>query len=760
MRIYPVKRPLCAMILAFIAGLWLSNVSSLLVGGCVFLCLAGAVGYALRLREPRLVLLCLGAALAGFLLMSHTISVQESLAPAHGQEVRIQAEVVRAPDNRRYVDVRVQSLDGHSLTQPVNLRVSRDYKDHAVYECRGVYAFSGALRAPLDRTNPGGYDEATLLAQRGIYSVLDAEEPGTHLEPPPAWAQGVNRLKALYTEILDRYLNPGEQALIAATLFGDVSDLSEDFYMASQQFGIIHIFSVSGLHVTFILGFILALAKLLRRQHSWGLVVLLIPLLTLYTLLSDASAPAIRASLMGVLTLLALRLLRYRDPLTIVALSALMLLIANPTNLWQIGFQLSFLAMLGLIVLPPRLLPLLRRLPQGLADAIAMSLAAELVSIPLVAYYFYTVSPLSTVMNLLVVPFFSLLVPLALVALLLAGLLPGLGALFFLPVKMIITAIVALMNVIYQVAGTMHFHVGQPPLWLVVLYYLVLVTWVLIPLTERRAQGMLLFGTVALVAALCLRPAAPDNLRLAMLDVGQGTGCAAQSADGDWLIFDTGPGADTMAQSLRYYGVDTIEAIVLSHSDSDHIGGCAHLLRDFRVKQLIASPYAQTTEEWKALTPYLKDTTVVTIDTPRRFVAGDAISLECTLLDESKSGEENQNQVVARLTMGPTRFLFTGDSNADVLETLPWREGADVVVVPHHGSKNSWNEAFYRMQDPRLALISAGRANRYGHPHREVTEGLAALSIPTRCTTQSGAILLCETADGLAVAPFVPSYAQ
>lgn len=754
MRIYPVKRPLCAMILAFIAGLWLSNVHSLLVGGCVFLCFIATLCYALRLRQTWVVVACLVASIGGLLFMNHEATLQQGLVPYHNSEVQIKAKIVRAPTHRTYIDASVIALNTHPLPDPINIRIKRDWEDHQVYAVRGVYQFDGTLMAPAIQTNPGGYDERKQLSQRGIYSVFDARATGTPTQAPPAWARTVNHLKGTYTDILSRYLTDGEQALIAATLFGDVADLSDDFYMASQQFGIIHIFSVSGLHVTFILGFILALAKLLRRQNSWGLLLLLIPLLTLYTLLSDASAPAIRASLMGLLTLLALRLLRYRDPVTIVALAAFMLLLANPYNLWQIGFQLSFLAMLGLILLTPRLTPFLKRLPAWLADGIAMSLAAELVSLPMVAYYFYTVSPLSTMMNLLIVPFFSALVPLSLVALLLAGLVPTFGGVFFLPVKALITTIVALMNLVHAFVGTLHFHIGQPPLGLITLYYLVLILFILLPPSATHLRPLVLTSTCALVALLCLRPAAPADLRLSMFDVGQGTGCAYQSAKGDWLVFDTGPGADTLAQSLRYYGVDRIDTIVLSHADSDHIGGLAHLLRDFHVKQLIASPYAQTTEAWQSLTPYLKDTSIVSTDRDLTLTA-DGLTLECVLREESEQANENANQVVAHLSDDTTNYLFSGDSNAEVLNTLPWRTPTQIIVVPHHGSKNSWNEAFYRTHAPTLALISAGHNNRYGHPHKEVTEGLAALAIPTYLTAKDGAIQLFDTDNGLAINTFL-----
>ena len=169
--------------------------------------------------------------------------------------------------------------------------------------------------------------------------------------------------------------------------------------------------------------------------------------------------------------------------------------------------------------------------------------------------------------------------------------------------------------------------------------------FLLVPLNAPRIHALALTAVCALVAALCLRPAAPADLRLSMFDVGQGTGCAYQSTNGDWLVFDTGPGSDALAQSLRYYGVNRIDTIVLSHGDADHIGGLAHLLRDFHVKQLIASPAAQTSEEWQMLTPYLKDTAIINANRALTFHA-DGLSLECILRDIGTDDKENANQVI------------------------------------------------------------------------------------------------------------------
>ena len=757
MRIYPVKRPLCAIIFAFILGLWLSNTTNVTVFGCAFLCLVGIFIYCCRrLRQPLLFVVCVLTFAGGFLFMSHAATINQGLVPWHGDQVTIEATVVRAPRDGHFIDGRVVAVNGHTLEDAVNLRIKRAFGDEATYAERGTYRFEGQLTAPDIQTNPGGFDEETMLAQRGIFSTLRAKAPGQQTAAPPPWMQGLAHLTDRYTEILQQNLNPGEQALIIATLFGDVSDLSEDFYTLSQQFGIIHIFSVSGFHVTFILGFLLAIARLLHRQNSWGLLVLLVPLLTLYTLLSGASAPSIRASLMGILALLALRLLRYRDPLTIVALAAAMLLIANPYNLGQIGFQLSFLAMLGIILITPRLQALLTTLPNWLSSSIALSLGAELACLPLVAYYFYIFSPLSVLMNLIIVPWFSLLVPLALVAILITGCIPALGPLVFLPLRMIITVIVALMNIVHTCTGTMHVYIGQPSAGLLIAYYACLVLFILLPLGKRPPRLAALGAVSLCLLAVLLHPTTADNLRLTAVDVGQGSGALYHSAENDWLVFDTGPGKDTMAQTLRYYGVNDIEAIVISHSDSDHITGTAHILRDFDVRYVIAAAYAQKSEAWAALAPYLGDTKVITVEHPLHFKAAGGLQLDCALCGADQEGQANSNQVVSQLKEQKLTILFPGDADNEALTEIPWQQPVNVVLVPHHGSRSSYSDDFYRTYDPQLAIISAGRHNRHGHPHTEVTEGLASLSIPTLCTADTGAIMLYDTKQGLAIETFLP----
>ena len=789
MRSYPVKRPLCAMTLFFIMGLWVCAMRADAAGWGVFFLPFLALVVLGVATDARRTLACALAFVVGFALLFGDYSASQALTPLHGEDATIALKVTRAPTGATYVDGEVLSVDGQMLEEPVRLRVKRSYGDTTPYSVRAVYSFMGSLTAPEVQRNPGGFDEKTMLARKGIFTPLETKKPATLVAAAPAWSQRVSAIKTRAFAVCDAYLDEGEAALVKAVLFGDVSALSDDFYTASQQFGIIHIFSVSGLHVGFILAFILGVAKLLRREHSPWLLALLVPLLSLYTLLCEASPPSIRASLMGILGLLTLRLLRYRDTLTLLALAALALLISDPFNLFSIGFELSFLAMLGVVVIAPRIEALLHPLPRTLSVGIATSLGAELATAPLVTYYFYMLTPLSTVMNLLVVPFFSVLVPLALLAILGALVLPFLGTLFFLPIKGLILVILALMDGMRVFTGMLHFYVGQPSVWFIIVLYAAVLLFCLsanrpslslapqccqldakrsganaigAPQRAEKPQqknksnnksALILVLCFTMLATLVVRPAVPENLRLTMVDVGQGSGSVYHSEEGAWLVFDTGPSKDTMAQYLRYAGCNHIEGVVLSHSDSDHITGLAHLLRDFKVDAVFASAVAQDSNEWQTLVPYLKKTQVVTITKDTTLTLGESATLRLSLVDESKEASENANQVVARLEGASASYLFPGDSNKDALRDLA--RPTDVVLVPHHGSKNSWSQAFYQAVQPKLALISAGVNNRYGHPSLVVTDGLTDLHIPYRTTARSGAVILYDTENGLAMETFI-----
>ena len=759
MRSYPVKRPLCAMTLFFIMGLWVCAMRADAAGWGVFFLPFLALVLLGVATDARRALACALAFVMGFALLFGDYSASQALTPLHGEDATIALKITRASIGATYVDGEVLSVDGQMLEEPVRLRVKRPYGDTTPYSVRAVYSFMGSLTAPEMQRNPGGFDEKTMLARKGIFTTLETKKPATLVAAAPAWSQRVSAIKTRVFAVCDTYLDEGEAALVKAVLFGDVSALSDDFYTASQQFGIIHIFSVSGLHVGFILAFILGVAKLLRREHSPWLLALLVPLLSLYTLLCEASPPSIRASLMGILGLLALRLLRYRDTLTLLALAALALLISDPFNLFSIGFELSFLAMLGVVVIAPRIEALLHPLPRTFSVGIATSLGAELATAPLVTYYFYMLTPLSTVMNLLAVPFFSVLVPLALLAILGALFLPFLGTLFFLPIKGLILVILALMDGMRVFTGMLHFYVGQPSVWFIIVLYAAVLLFCLSagkPQQKNKSNNksaLILVLCFTMLATLVVRPAVPENLRLTMVDVGQGSGSVYHSEEGAWLVFDTGPSKDTMAQYLRYAGCNHIDGVVLSHSDSDHITGLAHLLRDFKVDAVFASAVAQDSNEWQTLVPYLKKTQVVTITKDTTLTLGESATLRLSLVDESKDASENANQVVARLEGASASYLFPGDSNKDALRDLA--RPTDVVLVPHHGSKNSWSQAFYQAVQPKLALISAGVNNRYGHPSLVVTDGLTDLHIPYRTTARSGAVILYDTENGLAMETFI-----
>lgn len=249
----------------------------------------------------------------------------------------------------------------------------------------------------------------------------------------------------------------------------------------------------------------------------------------------------------------------------------------------------------------------------------------------------------------------------------------------------------------------------------------------------------LLFGLLLLT----LPNPAPKDLKLSVVDVGQGSGATYRLSNGKWLVFDTGPSPSTMAQHLRYMGVNQIEAIILSHGDKDHVGGLYELVRDFKVKHLILSEYALETSEGLAFLREVKTLPKLHLIEKKESLNLDKKTrLSLDLVD--KTEEANSHEVIAHLKDGEMSYLFLGDTDGRALDEVSLPAPVDILLVPHHGSKNSYSKAFYKRYAPSLALISAGRDNRFSHPHKEVTEGLEDLGISHLKTSEGGGLYFYE----------------
>lgn len=625
-------------------------------------------------------------------------------------------------------------------------------------ERRGAVTVSGRLLPPRSRSVPGGFDQAAWLrSQGGLFTLAPtAVLAGAQVQSsqPSGWAKGAVQG---WFESGWQSLSPRAEALLRGAELGDRSDLNElqldsgvTVRDAFQRSGLTHLLALSGQHVTLLVG---ALTLLLTRLPlpAWaryaGPALFLLAYLGMVV---NTSPSVVRAGLTGLLGLTALWLGRGRlDPPSLVALVAAGLLVAYPLWLVTLGFQLSFLAVGGLLLLPR----VLARLPAAwtrpgpplwLTGSLAVTLLAQAATLPLVAGSFGGVPLSSLPANLLAGPLMALLIPLGF----LAGVLGPLGALLKWPLEALSAAL----------------------LWLAETFG----RWPLLPWGAVGPAGYLAYGLAALAGGLWLlgriRPPAalatalacilltalPPRLspprQLVFLDVGQGDSTLIQTPELRVLVDGGGtPRGDydlsrTTVPALHSLGVHALDVVVATHSDSDHIEGLAGVLRAMPVGELWIGHHDPDSSSLADLLAVAEERGVPVREVRRGDVA-QAGRLRLDVLwpqGHVWSTEPNENSVALRLTASggegqSFRAALLGDLPAPLEHSLGLGQ-VDLLKAPHHGSRHSTSAELLQETGAPDAVVSVG-FNTFGHPSREVQERLKAAGVRTWRTDTQGTVV-------------------
>lgn len=653
-----------------------------------------------------------------------------------------------ATGSLRRIELTPESVtrDGRPLpiTRPLSFVVAGERDPRAVADAGDRVRVRGPLRLPdLPRTSR----EPFRLPPQP-YLTLKSAAQIDRLEGPSGVGGAVQRLHRAVRGRLER--NAGEAGrealpLVLALLFGETSELPVGTAAAFRDGGVAHVLSISGLHIGLVA---VAVSWLLRRTplDVRARDVTILVLVAAYALFAGGRPPVARAALMIGLYLLARLLGRPTSPGQVVGFAAAALLLWEPANLFDIGFQLTFAAVLGLSAFGVPAIAALeeRGVPPLLATSFGGTAGAELAVFPVQCFVFNVVPFVSVVSNLIVVPLASLLMLAALAAqpLLLAT--PGTAALAWAPLSFLASAIVRLLELLDRLAAFRL--VPTPPFWLVALLGALLAAGAL-----RRARPLLV-PALALVAAILLRPAAvaeAGTARLQGIDVGQGDAWLLVSEHGRVLVDGGGSidpeldfGRSRLLPKLADLGAVALDAVVLTHPHPDHARGLLSTLALVPVRQLVVprgAPRNAFLDEVLAASRR-RGVPVVRLGAGESLAAGgfDLRALHPGPETYARS-KENNGSLVLSTRLGTRTVLLTGDVEAPAERDLVARGAslrADVLKVAHHGSRTSTTPAFLAAVAPRVTLVGVGRRNRFGHPSPEVLERL------------SGTLLLRTDRDG------------
>lgn len=605
-------------------------------------------------------------------------------------------------------------------------------------------------------TSPGGSREPTYHRGHGIFLIAYPKDDITVVEPTvPATRYFAAYMRHALLAMIDE-LFPLEVAPFArALLLGDTSQLDYATETHLSLSGIRHVAAVSGLHVSILF----SLVYFVSGKRRYLSAIIGIPCLFVFAALAGFSASVVRACIMQGLMLLALALNKEYDSPSALSFAAVTMLLVNPQSITAVGFQLSVASVAGILLFSPKLYAyftksrylsrnnkksVLTRIIRFVAASVSVTLSAQVFTIPLTALYFGTVSLIGILTNLLCLWAVTILFCGILISCVLGFLYLPVGsfaaAIFAWVARYVLFVSRALSQIPGCVVYTESIYIA---IWIVFCYVLL---GVYLLVSRRKPLLYALYAAIFLCISLLLSWAEPllDDYRMSVLDVGQGQ-CILLQSDGKNYMVDCGgdddeKAADKAVAVLNSQGVFHLDGLILTHMDRDHAGGVNYLLHRMEVKTLVV-PESIETEEYASLAQLHKGELI-------RATANMQIQWDDTYIRvypsiKGKSG--NESSLCVLFHHEKCDILITGDRDKagelELLQNNPLPD-LDVLVVGHHGSKNSTGEIILELLKPETAVISVSKYNSHGHPAVEVLQRLADAGCAIYRTDLNGTIII------------------
>jgi competence protein ComEC len=533
-----------------------------------------------------------------------------------------------------------------------------------------------------------------------------------------------SRLRA---RLMEAILPGPERGLVLAMVLGDRSELDEETSEAFKASGTYHVLALSGAQVALVAGLIVGGLRRLRAGPT-AEALLTSAAVWFYALLVGGDVPIVRAALMASAVLAGRAFDLAADAANLLGLAAFALLVVRPAYAWDVGFQLSFGATLGILLLAGPLGRGLPRLPLRADLAVVASVAAQAVLSPVLALQFHRLAPAAVVLNLAAVPL-SAAVLLSGFATLAVSSMPLLGPLVA-DVAWIAAHALRRSGDLGPLAPWLDVRVAAPTVLVLGVHLSSLVLLV----RGGRTRGLALLA-VSHVGLLLGPPPVPADgrLHLSVLDVGQGDSLLLRSPSGRALLVDAGGswnprydvGERRIAPVLWRRGIRHFDALILSHAHLDHVGGAAFLLSTFHFTEVWEGPAVPRSPSWRRLDATLRRA-VPARRTVFRGVSASWDGVELCVLGPAPPGRpptrvRNEDSVVLLVRFDEVAFLLAGDVQGDAERALDLPPVL-VVKVPHHGGRSSSGPRFVEATRPRLAIVSVAARNPFSYPHPEVVD--------------------------------------
>lgn len=610
---------------------------------------------------------------------------------------------------------------------------------------------SGQTDEPSVSRNPGQFDFSYYLKSQGlsgqviVSNLTDIQCDGSSF---------FNKIYSFRTKILyyvSESMSKETAAWLSALVLGDDSLLDESIVDLFQRWGLSHILAISGLHIGLFVGivyFLIVKLNFVTKEKAQWMMIFFLPI---YALIAGGQPSVLRASIMVLIFIILNRIklkLSVTDALSIVFI---VLILFDKYIVYHVGFQLSFAVTFGLVLSRD----LISSTPSTFYQGLQISFISQMMILPFQFAYFSLFQPLSILVNVIVVPYFSLLVIPLMFLMLFISPLPH-TFIGFIDHTFVNTQhlFIKMIEWIDRIANY-PFVIGDFPVMVAVVYYFMFY-FCMYYLQRRKLVDAFKYGFLLtiLLIGLVLRPYFSPVGTVTMLDIGQGDAFVIElpyrrgvfliDAGSRFSFTDFEPTTKVYKHIIKPYlysrGITEIDAILISHEDIDHMGSVDFLIEDMSVDQVIISQYYELGIEQERL--WEKQGVKIT-----RVSVGQNLNINGqqfhVLGPLGNQYSANENSLILYTVFGGKKWLFTGDIDKATeigLVNNYQRLSVDVLKIAHHGSNTSTDPLFIQSINPSYALISAGVNNSYGHPTIDVLETLDREGIHVLRTDENGAV--------------------
>ncbi|MFF2586650.1 DNA internalization-related competence protein ComEC/Rec2 [Peribacillus butanolivorans] len=618
----------------------------------------------------------------------------------------------------------------------------------------------GDLQAPDKHRNENSFDYQRYLLQQNTHWIFKASSISFSKckKVENSIVVSIRNLRMKGISYIKKHFPEESSGFVTALIFGDQTDIDEGDLTNYQRLGLVHLLAISGLHVSFLTGmlFYLGIRFGVTRERMMIAILIFLPI---YMILSGASPSVMRSCLMAMVFFLLMLFKKRISAGATIGAVYMTLLFFQPLMLYNIGFQLSFAVTFSIIMSSKIFL----QYPQKTLQLFIVSSICQLAALPILLFHFYEVSFLGVLLNVLYVPLYSIiLLPFSLITLFIHLLLPVLGQ----PLISLLNFTFLLSNKVADAASNLplaSIPFGKP-LFIMMLLLVVAVLGLFLTWEKSFSKCKIWCGIMILLLLFQynLQKLSPFG-EVQVIDVGQGDSILITLPfnRGNYLI-DTGgqitfpmemwkkkrktynTADDIIIPLLKSKGIHHLDKLILTHADTDHIGSAKELIENFKVKEIVIGGWSEDDYRDKDFVSIARDkrVKVTVVQRGEHWKVGEA---EFFVLDPHKKEEnKNDSSIVLYTELGGLSWVFTGDmgeeGEKELIDTYPQLR-AHILKVGHHGSKTSSSKPFLEQLQPKAALISVGKENRYGHPHEQVIEALKEYNIYLFRTDEDGSII-------------------